>query len=106
LGFAYLKLKQYAAALKQFEHARQLNPNIEHALVGIGATYAQMKEYEKAESALREAIIREPEDGGRSTGQNSFRQYLSGPRGECLKNAQVNVVLGSFLDLVLRISPE
>ena len=47
-------------ALNNFEHARKLDPKAKHALMGIGATYAQMKEYVKAEGVLREAVSSEP----------------------------------------------
>lgn len=67
LGFSCLRLKRYDEALKHFEcarklHAKKLNGEVNHALLGLGATYARLKDYKKAESVLREAVSLEPDD--------------------------------------------
>jgi tetratricopeptide (TPR) repeat protein len=59
LGFACFKLRSYDEAIKHFEHATKSNERAQ-ALLGLGATYARLKDYKKAETALREALSSNP----------------------------------------------
>lgn len=60
MGFACLKLEKYQDALQHFEHARKLDVKANHAVLGLGVTYAQLKDYEIAEKILREAVSSDP----------------------------------------------
>lgn len=63
LGFAFLQLRNFDEALKYFEHARKLNGDVNHhALLGLGVTYVQLKDYKNAEKALREAVSADPDN--------------------------------------------
>ena len=53
---AYIKLKKYKQALQDSEHALLLNPNFAKAHVRAYLCYVQVGNFEKAETALNEAI--------------------------------------------------
>jgi tetratricopeptide (TPR) repeat protein len=54
-------MKKYDLALTALQHAKDLDPNADELLSALGAVYAQMHEYKKAEEIIREALARNPD---------------------------------------------
>lgn len=51
-----------AATFETASHAKGLNPKAAQIELGLGTTYAQLKDYENAERTLRAAVVSDPDD--------------------------------------------
>ncbi|MDQ7836149.1 MAG: tetratricopeptide repeat protein [Humidesulfovibrio sp.] len=61
LGWARLRLGQYADALQAFSEARRLNPSLPAAAYGLGITLAKQDKPDRASQSLAEAIFLSPD---------------------------------------------
>lgn len=95
LGFACYRAKQYGRALSYFQRARELDENTPDVFSGIGVAYADMRKFDKAELALREAISRDPEHG-----VNHFNLGIV-----CLQRKNRDCALGEYNFLKMTSDP-
>lgn len=59
-GLAYSKMKNYQAALEDFDKALQMNPNQVEGYVDRGGVYSDMKRYDEALADVNIAIAKKP----------------------------------------------
>lgn len=64
LGRVQAQQGQYAAAVRSFGTAVQLDPNYLRARHNLGAALAALKRYEEAEAVYRQALAQAPDDRG------------------------------------------
>ncbi len=60
-GEEYLRLRDYGAALRDFERAQDLEPERAEAYVGMGRTYFYLRRWQEAEAAFSTAISFNPD---------------------------------------------